>query len=58
MRRLSALAIALSLSLTSLVAAQSVAAQTDCDPFQTPPEYDPVVPRFGFGETHGAIRCS
>jgi len=43
-RRLSALVLALSLSLTSLVAARSVAAQTGCDPFQTPPEYDATVP--------------
>ena len=29
--------------------------QTDCDPFQTPPEYDPLVPRFGFGETQMTV---
>ena len=55
MRRLSALTLALTLSLTSLVSAGSVAAQTGCDPFLTPPEYDPVVPRFGFGETQMTV---
>ena len=61
MRRLSALALALSLSLTSLVAASSVAAQTGCDPFQTPPEYDATVPTaedvlgFDFGEVQMSV---
>ena len=55
MRRLSALALALTLSLTSLVTAGSVVAQTGCDPFLTPPEYDPGVPRFGFGETQMTV---
>ena len=55
MRRLSALALALTLSLTSLVAAGSVAAQTDCDPFLTPPDYDASIPRFGFGETQMTV---
>ena len=54
MRRLSALALALTLSLTTVAAAPTVA-QTGCDPFQTPPEYDPAVPRFGFGETQMTV---
>ena len=53
--------LALSLSLTSLVAASSVAAQTGCDPFQTPPEYDATVPTaedvlgFDFGEVQMSV---
>ena len=49
MRRLSALALALSLSLTTIAASPAVG-QPGCDPFQPPSEYDESVPRFPFGE--------
>jgi hypothetical protein len=54
-RRPLALAVALSLIATSVLATAPVIAQTDCDPFQTTPEYDVSTPRFGFGETQMTV---